>query len=84
MENRSLLTDFVIMFSITLIVNAIIIYVWNLIRYGEGIFNWELSFALAIGVTLAIVISNVIRKKKWLAENYDCIILFPGPPNIGP
>lgn len=54
MEIKKFLIDFVILFCITLVINAIVIYLWNLIRHGEGAFDWELSFALSVAIGIAL------------------------------
>ena len=54
MKIKKFLSDFAILFCITLVINAIVIYLWNLIRHGEGAFNWELSFALSVATGIAL------------------------------
>ena len=63
---------FGITFSITSIIafitNTIIIYLWNLIRYGEGTFEWEKTFffSITLGIILGIILplSRGWRNKK--------------------
>jgi len=63
--NKDFLIRFGITFSVafiaTFIVNAIVVYLWNLTRYGEGAFEWERTFffAITLGITLGIVLPLV-------------------------
>lgn len=56
MKIKEFLIKFVIYFSLVFVVNAIVIYLWNLVRHGEGAFNWATTFTLAIilGIILAV------------------------------
>jgi heme/copper-type cytochrome/quinol oxidase subunit 1 len=56
MNIKSLLVRFVVYFAVAFTVNAVVIYVWNLIQKDDSIFRWEQSFVIAlfIGVILAL------------------------------
>lgn len=51
--------DFVANFSLTIVVAAVVTFLWSLIAHGSGIINWEISFVLAI------VMSAVLASHKW-------------------
>jgi len=61
---KKFLIEFVIAFTAIFVANAIAIYVWNLIRYGEGAFNWEITFPLAIGVGIALALIHALESKE--------------------
>ncbi len=48
MNIKRLLVDFVTVFVVTLIVNAIVTLLWNLIVHGASTIDWETSFRFAI------------------------------------
>ena len=64
--------DFLIRFAITFplafittfVSNAIVVYLWNLIAHGQGVFEWDTAFRFAImlGITLGIVLP-IVRAK---------------------
>ncbi len=56
MKLRILFWDFVANFSLTIVVAAIVTFLWSLIVHGSGIINWEISFVLAL--VLAIVLAS--------------------------
>lgn len=60
MKIKDFLIRFVIAFVVAFVVNAIVVYLWSLIRYGEGTFNWGLSFFFGIvcGILFAIVLGK--------------------------
>jgi len=54
MNMKKLLIDFVITFAATLVVAAIVTFLYSFIVYGAGTIDWETSFRLAI--TLGVVL----------------------------
>jgi len=48
MNIKKILVDFVTVFAVTLIVNAIVTLLWNLIVHGASTIDWETSFRFAI------------------------------------
>lgn len=66
MKIKKFLINFVIAFTVTFVVNAIVIYLWNLIRYGEGAFDWGLSFTLAIatGIGIGLTLAHALESKE--------------------
>lgn len=59
MNLRILFWDFVANFSLTIVVAAIVTFLWSLIAHGSGIINWEISFLLAL------VLAIVLASHKW-------------------
>ena len=57
MEIRKILIEFVILFIVTLVVNAIVIYVW------KGAFDWGLSFSLAIAIGIGLPLAHALESK---------------------
>jgi len=64
MKIKELLINFVIMFTVTLVVTAIVTYLWNLIVHGAGSFDWETSFRLAIILGIVFPSMRLIEYKK--------------------
>ncbi len=58
--------DFVANFSLTIVVAAIVTFLWSLIAHGSGIIDWETSFTLA--VVLAFVLAS--RRSQELKEKH--------------
>jgi hypothetical protein len=48
MDIRKLALEFVTVFAVTLVVTAIVTFVWNLIGHGASAVDWETSFRFAI------------------------------------
>lgn len=63
MNLRILFWDFVANFSLTIVVAAIVTFLWSLIAHGSGIINWEISFILAI-VMAAVLASHKSQELK--------------------
>lgn len=42
------LLEFLVVFVLALVSNAVVVYVWNLVLRGEGAFDWERAIVLAI------------------------------------
>jgi hypothetical protein len=55
MNLRILFWDFVANFSLTIVVAAIVTFLWSLIAHGSGIINWEISFVLALVLAIVLV-----------------------------
>jgi len=58
MNVRIVFWDFVANFSLTIVVAAIVTFLWSLIAHGSGIINWETSFVLAL------VLATVLASRK--------------------
>ena len=66
MENKNLLMYFVHIAVSTLVVTAIVTYLYSLLVYGIGAVNWELSIVLAVvlGIVKSIAKSRMHKKTK--------------------
>ena len=64
MKIKRFLIHFVIIFALVFVVNPIVIYVWNIIRHGEGSFNWQTTFVLAIVLGIVLPLVGAWESKK--------------------
>ena len=62
MKIKRILINFVIVFAVALVVNVIVVYLWNLIAHGQGAFEWATPFRFAI--ILGIILPILTRKEK--------------------
>jgi len=58
-----LFAHFVGAFAVTFVVSATVIYAWNLVRHGEGAFNWERTFFFAITFGVILTVLSVLRTR---------------------
>jgi len=65
MKIKNLLIGFAITFAVSFVVNAVVVYLWNLIVHGDGAFNWGLSLTLAVilGIVLPVVSAMMSKRK---------------------
>jgi len=65
MNIKELFIGFVTVFVVTLVVAAIVSYLWSLIAHGAGVFDWETSFRFSIifGIIFSFI-DAMGRKKK--------------------
>jgi hypothetical protein len=59
MNMKLIFWDFVANFSLTIVVAAVVTFLWSLIVHGSGIIDWETSFMLAC------VMAAVQASRKW-------------------
>ena len=66
MNIKNLFIDFVIVFIATIVVSPIVSYLYSLIVHGAGVYDWELSFRLAIifGIIFSWMINRERKKKE--------------------
>jgi len=64
MKIKDFLIRFAIIFALALIVNTIVVYLWNLIVHGEGAFNWGLSLTLAIVLAIVLPFTRAMMSKE--------------------
>jgi len=55
MRLKTFLMHFAIVFALTLVVSAAVSLLWNLVRHGSAVADWESSFRFAIifGIVLS-------------------------------
>lgn len=63
MKIKRFLVHFLIVFAVTFVVNAVVVYLWNLVVHGQGIFNWETSFLFAIILGIILSITRDTKSK---------------------
>ena len=64
MNIKDMIIGFVIVFVVTLVVAAIVTYLYSFIAHGVGVFDWEISFTLAIVLGVALPISWALGTKE--------------------
>ena len=62
MKLKDFLIHFEVAFIVAFAVNAVVVYLWNLIRYGKGVFN--LGLALYFGIVCGILFAFVLSKRE--------------------
>jgi hypothetical protein len=55
MKMKILFWHFVANFSLTIVVAAIVTFLWSLIAHGSGVIDWETSVVLAFAIASALV-----------------------------
>jgi low affinity Fe/Cu permease len=58
MRIRGFLKQFAFVFAAVLVSNAAVVYLWNLVFHGEGVFDWGLTFTLAITIGIAVALAT--------------------------
>ena len=61
MKFLAFLREFAVTFVLVLIVNAIVVYFYELIAHGNGAFNWETSVQLAIILGIVLPLTRIIK-----------------------
>ena len=66
MNIKELFIGFVTVFAVTLVVAAIVSYLWSLIAHGAGVFDWETSFRFAVifGIIFSWMDARERKKKE--------------------
>lgn len=64
MNIKKLLVDFVIIFVLAFVFAAIVTYLYSLIVHGAGVFNWEISFVLAIVLGIVRLLATAREHKE--------------------
>ena len=63
MKIKSFLIGFVTTFAVTLVVAALVTYLWNLIAHGQSAVDWETSFRFAIILGIALPVARAMTSK---------------------
>ena len=63
MKIKSFLIGFVTTFAVTLVVAAIVTYLWNLIAHGQSAVDWETSFRFVIILGIALPVARAMTSK---------------------
>jgi len=64
MNIKKLLISFVTIFAVTLVVAAIVTFLYSLIVHGAGTIDWETSFRLAIILGIVVPVIRAMRSRK--------------------
>jgi len=64
MNIKKLLISFVTIFTVTLVVAAIVTFLYSLIIHSAGTIDWETSFRLAIILGIVVPVIRAIRSRK--------------------
>lgn len=59
MNSKKLVIEFVVVFTITLVVPVLVTLLWNIIGHGESTINWGISFLFAF------LFSILLTWRKW-------------------
>jgi hypothetical protein len=65
MNIKKLVVEFVTVFSVALVITAIVTFLWNIIGHGASVVDWETSFRFAVifGVILTWAKSRESKEK---------------------
>jgi hypothetical protein len=65
MNIKKLVVEFVTVFSVALVITAIVTFLWNIIGHGASTIDWETSFRFAVifGVILTWAKSRESNEK---------------------
>jgi hypothetical protein len=55
---KEFLVRFFVTFAVAFTINAAVIYIWNFIQKGEGIFKWEQAFVIAIIIGIILPLTK--------------------------
>ena len=67
MNVKELLIGFVMTFGVTLVVSAIVTFLWSLIFHGAAAIDWETSFRFAIILGIALPLARAWEGKREIA-----------------
>jgi uncharacterized membrane protein YwaF len=64
MNIKNLAVEFLVVFAVALLISAIVSFLWNIIRYGESVIEWDFAFCIAIifGIILTWVKARKIKE----------------------
>ena len=64
MNRKELLVRFITTFLVTFVAAVVVTFIWNLIRHGAGIADWEMSLRLAFILAIALLLSAALRRRE--------------------
>ncbi|UCC80759.1 MAG: hypothetical protein JSW64_05220 [Candidatus Zixiibacteriota bacterium] len=64
MRTAQFIIYFVLSFSVTFILNTVAIFIYNVLAFGRGGFNWEITFLFAFTLGLFFPIMDLILTSK--------------------
>ncbi len=64
MNIKKLLISFVTIFGVTLVVAAIVTFLYSLTVHGAGTIDWETSFRLAIILGIVLPVARAMKSRE--------------------
>ena len=64
MNAKTVFWDFLANFSLTIVVGAVVTFLWSLIAHGSGIIDWEISFVLAMVMSIVLASRKIQELKQ--------------------
>ena len=64
MSRKELFVRFVVTFAVTFVVAVVATFLWNLLRHGRGIIDWETPLRLAFILAVALPVSAALRGRE--------------------
>jgi hypothetical protein len=66
MNIKTLITEYITVFALTLVTVASVTFLWNIIEYGKSTIDWENSFRFAVifGIILTWKKSREIKENR--------------------
>jgi membrane protein implicated in regulation of membrane protease activity len=61
MGMKSLLAEAIALFTIVFVVNAAVVWTWNLLGHGQGAFEWETALFFAVTLAIALPLARRLR-----------------------
>lgn len=60
---KRFLVRFVWMFGIVFVINAAVVWLWNLARHGQGAFDWETTLFFAVTLGVALPLAELLERR---------------------
>jgi hypothetical protein len=64
MRTAQFIIYFILSFSVTFLINVVAIFIYNILAFGRGGFNWEITFLFAFTLGLFFPIMDLILTSK--------------------
>jgi hypothetical protein len=64
MKTAQFVIYFLLSFSVTFVINTVAIFIYYILAYGQGGFNWEITFLFAFTLGLFFPIMDLILTSK--------------------
>jgi hypothetical protein len=64
MKAKIVFWDFLANFSLTIVVAAVVTFLWSLIAHGSGFINWEISFLMATVMSIVLASRKMQELKR--------------------
>ncbi len=64
MNTKSLTAKIIVTFVVSLLVVALLTFLWNTLRRGATVVNWNTAFILAIIFSIALPLADGLKRQK--------------------